>query len=184
MAHESNLMLKEVLELDSAHVDMDFPIPLETDFIDEEGDEVLFLDAPVLENIISSHLNTYEEFAELANVKIKCMWKHKGGVRGGKAVLGACRRATGLLKHFGRVDFIIWLAADRLRETAQKRDIEACLYHELRHIEYDPQDGKFGLNGHDFEGFASELRRFGVWRTDLEVASKAFRQLNLFEAEK
>jgi hypothetical protein len=183
MSHDSNLSLVE-FEDAPAMVDVDiFPVPPETKFLDDDGNARMFLEAPELDNVVHRHINTYEEFAELTNVKITCLWKQKGGIRGGKATLGACRRVTGMLTHFARSNFVIWLAAEQLRHKATTRDIEGCLYHELCHIEYDPQDGKFGLRGHDFEGFASELRRFGVWRGDLEIAGKAFRQLQLFKEE-
>ena len=53
------------------------------------------------------------------------------------------------------------------------------MFHELLHIEWDPEDGKVFLISHDFEGFVAEIEEYGDWKRDLALAGRVFKQISL-----
>lgn len=123
-----------------------------------------------------------------AECQITYLWRKKGGAAKGKPTLGACSKPSGLLRHFAGVDFVIWLAADHLRDDrATVRQVSAALWHELGHVgeTEEPANAdehwmpELTLLSHDFEGFLDEYQRYGAWRADLRAAEHAFRQLPL-----
>ena len=126
-------------------------------------------------------------FGFLDQVDIAYLWKKKGGKRRGNLTLGMTKKATGDLKYFSGMQIVIWLAADHHGERTPKQ-IEATLYHELLHVvpEYDEDTGdvKPKLVGHDFEGFAAEVSRYGEVLEDVQAIAPAFRQLELFDGER
>lgn len=80
----------------------------------------------------------------------------------------------------GKSDFVIWLGADNCRQR-QDLNFAALMYHELRHIDKDDKDQAV-TQGHEFEGFASEVERFGIWRPSMKPIAKAFQE-SLFPEE-
>lgn len=103
------------------------------------------------------------ELEWLKQAHIVLLWKEKGGRSKGADTLGRLQKPTGLLRHFAAADYVIWLAADHCRSYAFTNwQMLALLYHELRHAAVD-KNGGYGVRGHDFEGFADELRIFGAW---------------------
>ena len=153
-----------------------YPIPSESTF-----DEADYVPGHDLEVILGKLIDRHETlFSHLVRLKIGCLWKAKGGVSKGKQTLGRVQAATGLVGFFSEVDFVIWLAADHLRDRdASAETVEACLFHEACHIQWDAQDGKAMIVDHDFAGFTEEVKHYGVWRRDLEKAGAAFEQLSL-----
>lgn len=110
--------------------------------------------------------------------RVTVLWKRKGGKSAGSPVLGKCQLASGLVKYGMKCDAVIWLAADHLSEK-DDRAIEATLFHELLHIDSDPDTFEIKLRNHDFAGFASELTTYGLYLPDLEAAAEAFEQARL-----
>ncbi len=161
--------------------DGQYPVPEANKFFDDETTRpTAFLDAPDLYRLALRLIDSHpEKFAHLSQARFTCLWKKEGGLHDGKITLGKTSRATGFAKYFGAVDIVIWLAADHLRHYC-RRNVEAVLYHELCHVGWDADSGLITLLPHDFEGFAAEVREYGQWRYDLEVAGKAFTQLGLF----
>jgi hypothetical protein len=159
-----------------------FPIPSKQDFGNQQ-----FLSAPDLKLIGDMLIDKYDDFAHLHNLKanIVYLWKEKGGDSGGRPVLGKCVRPSGLTDYFAcaaetagegltdKVDFVIWAAADHLRNNmANYRTICALVFHELKHTSYDDK-GNFTVQGHEFEGFAREIEEFGLWKTDIKIIAEA-----------
>mgnify|MGYP001572486283 CR=1 FL=1 len=161
-----------------------FPIPTDNDFKNEHIKEQDFLPGEELRKIAEDLIYRPSlHLAHLDRIPISYLWKQKGGASHGKETLGKCQVATGLVKHFSEVSFVIWLAADHLRERkATNTFVEACLYHELLHIEED-EDGKLVLRDHQFEGFVDEVKAFGLWQEGLTRAKEAFFQAGLFDRE-
>lgn len=157
-----------------------FPIPPKQDFGDQQ-----FLPAPDLKVIGDMLIDKYDDFAHLHNLgaKIVYLWKEKGGEGGGRAILGKCVRPSGLTDYFAsaaetssgveeKVDFVIWAAADHLRNNiARFRTVCALVFHELKHTSYEK--GNFTVQGHEFEGFAREIEEFGMWKTDIKIIAEA-----------
>jgi hypothetical protein len=154
-----------------------YPVPAPEEF---EKAATEYLDAEDLAAIGEALIKKQGGFGYLKELKIVYLWKEKGGESKGKAVLSRCQRPKGLLAKFCAADFIVWLAADHHRAFRSTRfQIEATVFHELCHTDYDEDKDKPRLAGHDYEGFCREVELYGAWRPDLEKASKAFEQLSL-----
>jgi len=151
-----------------------FNIPDKADF-----DGKQFLDAPDLKTVGEVLIEKYEaDFAHLNDANIIYLWKESGGETGGRATLGKCIRPTGLAAYFAapdagaNVDYIIWAAADHLRDNrANYRTVNALIFHELKHTYWE--DGKLIVVGHEFEGFAREIEEFGMWQGAIKRIAEA-----------
>lgn len=143
-----------------------------------------FIEAPDLEEIIEALISTHESmFGHIAGMEVKALWKAEGGDRNGNATLGKCVKPSGLAKYFGDCDFVIWLAADHLRELnagdpATALQVEGLCFHELKHCA-STDKGAPAIQGHDFEGFADEVLQYGAFRPGVRYMAAAFRQLPL-----
>ena len=130
-----------------------------------------FLPADDLEKVGRALIKAHEELRHLKGVEITYLWKEKGGNKGGKATLGKCVLASGLVAHFSKATFVVWLGAENVREAKLSNwQVEALLHHELAHAVVDDGDDgpEYSVRSHDFEGFTSEVRRYGLWKRDLE----------------
>lgn len=158
-------------------------VPAEAEF----GDEA-FVPATALESVLTELVRTHDSLSHIADLTVAVLWKKSGGKRGGHPVMGKTSKRGGLVSAFTTADFITWLAADHVAEADyDDRQITALLHHELLHIGWqEPDDddangeGKAVLVGHDFEGFAEELRVYGAWEQLLQEAATAFKQAGLF----
>lgn len=168
---------EKIAELKATHEDGRFPIPEESLF--ESG----FLVAPELERVaerlIAAHPNT---FNHLPSLDVAYLWRKAGGSSNGKATLGKCQRPSGLLAHFSQVHYVIWLAADHIRDGEFTEDqVEACLFHEMLHTGLHEETMEPVMVPHDVETFAAEIRTYGLWTESLRYVGKAFKQARLFE---
>lgn len=146
----------------------------------EDNGDSKFLPAFEARRIGQALIEARPELEHLAGVDIRYEWARKGGSKAGRATLGTCRRASGLIAYYSRADFIVCLSADNCRDARFTRwQLEALVYHELRHADLDPDHGTPMLQGHDVEMFTSEVERYGLWRQDLRTASVTFVQLEL-----
>jgi hypothetical protein len=120
------------------------------------------------------------KFGFLRNVEVAYLWKRNGGRAQGKARVGQCSKTSGLAKHYSGAEFVVWLAADATRDlNFGPRELEAALFHEMSHIDYDDEADRPVVRGHDVEMFVEELTEYGTWRADLRRARHAFEQLPL-----
>lgn len=141
-----------------------------------------FLVAPDLEAIGRALAGRYIAFGHLRDMVVTYLWREKGGKSHGRETLGACQKPTGLLRHFSGSDFVIWLAADHLREREAKAyEVEAIVFHELLHTGSN-DDGDPVLIGHEWEGFGAEIEQYGVVATGASYLASAMQPF-LFEAE-
>lgn len=166
----------------AADVDLDslYPVPSAATF---EGE---FTPAPDLEKIADVLIERHTLYAGECNVVY--LWKDKASKSKGKFVAGKCSKPSGLLRHFSHTDFVIWLAADVLRERT-RREVEVALFHELKHIGHTepPEDEEKldayveepALLGHDYEGFLDELTHYGTTVRDLRPIVATAQQLTL-----
>lgn len=164
------------------HASEVFPIPEKEDFGDQQ-----FLPAPDLSVIGKMLIDKYHDFDHLTNLNanIVYLWKSKGGESGGRAILGKCVSPSGLVDYFAcqaetavesrsdKVDFVIWAAADHLRNNRAKfHTVCALVFHELKHTAFD-EKGNLIVQGHEFEGFAREIEEFGMWKRDIKIIAEA-----------
>lgn len=157
-----------------------YPVPSADQFVNELGDPCEYLHAGDLEAIANALLR--DETPELTGARlarVRYLWRREGGSSHGRRRLGRCQRASGLLQYWADCDFIIWLAADHLREcNATAYQVESLVYHELLHISTD-ETGRPSVRGHDWEGFVTEILRYGLCWPDVRRVGEAVQQLRL-----
>lgn len=142
-----------------------------------------FLESRELREMGDILIDRYGEISHLDDVRITYLWKREGGKKNGKLQLGQCKKVSGLEKWYAKSDFIIWLATDHAKVlNMTPRQIEALLFHELLHATYEEsEDGEatMKIRPHDVEMFADEVKRYGLWTTDLESVQETFRQARI-----
>ena len=158
-------------------------VPPDESFAD--GDD--FQKAPEIQKIGDALVVRWPELRHLQDANIEYRWKRAGGKSGGNATYGKCVKLSGLAKHFAGADFVVWIAADHLRESGWRTyQLEALTYHELKHIKLEVNEDETSPNygeeklvivGHDRELFVDELKRYGAWELALQVIGEQYRQL-------
>jgi Putative phage metallopeptidase len=109
-------------------------------------------------------------FESLREAAIVYLWKRNGPEKP-RRLLGKCQRPGGLLAHFAQAHFVVWLAANNCTGLTNWQ-IEALVFHELKHA-YVGSDGKAVSVPHDWEGFAEEIQRYGLWKRDIVPIAEA-----------
>lgn len=145
-------------------------IPSPTEF---DGNDFLYTAG--LQEMGMGLISQWPELQFLADFEIRFLWKAKGGKSGGNMTMGKCVLASGLVEHFSGVDWIVWLGADNCR-MAELNDegVEAVVYHELLHCDLTGEEADNpAVRGHDFEGFAKEIERYGFPGSGLQIARSA-----------
>jgi hypothetical protein len=143
-----------------------------------------YLPAPTLERVLVAVKSEYPEFGFLNDVRIGILWKARGGTNKGAPRFGQLQKATGLLAHYCPDRFVIWIAADHVRDYhCSHFQLEALVYRELRHLSLEHNDktgeDKLVITGYDFAGFVRELERYGAWHADLHRMQQTVQQLGL-----
>lgn len=168
----------------TSEADERYSVPLDAFFVAPDGTDVEFLVDDGL-TLIGNHLiGKHASFSHLASARVAFLWKRKGGNRGGRLRFGQCQKPSGLLAYFSQFDFVVWLAADHCNATVFTRlQVEALVFHELKHAGFkESEDGErtWTVEGHDWEGFAEEIRLYGDWMPNISNIREAF-QMHLFE---
>lgn len=132
-----------------------------------------------------------EYFEDTKQAKVKLLFDVQKRSSKGKLVLGRCKRTDDLIRHLTQeeaetmrgYDFIISLDKKAWTEAASDEDKVRVLRHELRHIEYDPDNKDFFvLRPHDIEDFSAEIE---LNMDDVKWAETlAGKTMALYEAEK
>ena len=161
-------------------------VPTEAQF-----DGADYLESEALEDLFVEVVGSYERLALIDDhdIRVRVLWKRKGGRSHGGAVLGKCVKAGGLVRHFGQAAFVIWLAADHLEEAEYTTaELRKLLYHEARHIGWEQPsetaedgEGRPVLVGHDAELFLGEVEDTGAdWERFRRLLAAEFRAPCLF----
>lgn len=147
------------------------------DEVFDESESGFVLSEPLAElgaELIERHHRRFY-YIEAMDLTIAYCWKRNGGVSNGKAVFGKCQKTSGALNLFSESNWIIWLAADHVREAGYgAEEVENILLHELLHTGYDAKKGCI-VKGHDFNGFLYEIEQIGLWHNDLASAGRTMR---------
>lgn len=132
--------------------------------------------APELEELAATLVEMYSELSFIAEFRLRVLWKREAPAAGSKEVAGRCKALSGELAYFARADWLIWIAADFAAVNSWgPREIEAVLYHELRHCAIRGKDEiRPAVRQHDLETFFSEVERYGTWTLDLRRAKAVF----------
>lgn len=150
-------------------------IPVEEDFEDTD-----WLPAEDLEKIADRLIETKPDLKHLYDFQVAYFWKRAGGKKAGQPVMGQCSKVSGKMKAFAPgAHFMVWLAADHAREQETTAyQVEAFVFHELLHT--GVSDKKLPvIRPHDWQGFDSELREYGLYYDILQAAGSAFQQLRM-----
>lgn len=126
------------------------------------GDE--WFESEELKSLADDLIGRWPELGHLTDYEIRVLWKAEGGGSKGRVLFGKCTKPSGLSRYFALCDWVIWLAADNCRGARfDDGQVEALLYHELKHCVLVGKDSKPGVVGHEFEVFGDEIRRYGFW---------------------
>jgi hypothetical protein len=152
-----------------------------------------FSPAPEVEDVARRLIDDFHP--HLSTIRIDYVFASEPLKEKGKVVWGRAKKIGGLNA---------WLASEtKFREAATPEEffvIEICKQtwqqldeksrraltdHELSHLDVDMETGKLSLLPHDLEEFNSIVRRYGLWRADVEFFIRAANgQKDLFEATK
>lgn len=141
-----------------------YPVPVTEDFEDSIGVRQPFISAIDLGHIGRALIEMYPELELLNMVGWEFLWQQTGSTAGGMKQWGHAKKADDLLRWYaGGIKWTFWLAADAFRLLgASVAQIEAAVWHELLHAGVNKR-GKPTNRPHDFEGFTSEVQRYGLW---------------------
>lgn len=136
-----------------------------------------FKDAPQLETIVQGLIKAFpDRFTELAPLTIRCAWKAHGRTTRGREIMGFVQRPGGYLKHLLEdVDYVLYVAVDHCRNQGMTNyTMEAQLFNLLCQCFVD-DEGRCTILSPDWQGFTAEVRAYGLWREDLKIGARAFR---------
>lgn len=149
-------------------------VPTDENFGDND-----FLPADDLEALASHLIDQHIGLGHLASLNVHYRWKRRGGKKSGAAVYGKCVKPSGLLADYSQADFVIWLAADYVRDAEfTPRQIESLLFHEMNHAGLDDNDEPV-LIAHNVEMFRAEIEQYGFWSDELKSIERTVQQLAL-----
>ena len=114
----------------------------------------------------------------LSNLRIAYLFDEDGMTSKGKTVLAKVRKANPVESHLNDIDFIMFVNLPAW-VTMPKDARIALVDHELCHIQFDAESGKYTLAHHDFEDFVAVVRRHGAWTADLQLLADS--QPTLFD---
>lgn len=139
-------------------------IPGKAAFLGQE-----WVESAELRELAEDLVGRWPELGHLRDYDIRVLWKAEGGGSKGRVLYGKCTKPSGMTRYFALCDWVIWLAADNCREARfDDRQVEALVYHELKHCVLVGKESKPGVVGHDYEVFGDELRRYGFWNDGRE----------------
>jgi hypothetical protein len=142
--------------------------------------------APEVRDIAQALIGDVSEHAPLDDVRVEYVFRDKAPRSHGRLVLGRARKISGLAawlaeaKHLNalavpRPFFVIEISHDTWGQLTpvQRR---ALVDHELCHCRVEVDDdgeAQLSIRGHDFEEFASVIRRNGLWASASELIAAA-----------
>lgn len=159
-----------------------FPVPMESQF---DGFE--FKDAPEIGEVAEVLIASAHELGDLEAYPpmIRYMWRAKAKKSKGATMFGNCAKVAGLAKYFGRTEWVLEIAADLLRDMkATNFQVEALLFHELKHIKVTVDDDgnpTYAYVREEYSAFADEIKRYGAWHSEIEHVADSFAQAPLFQ---
>lgn len=151
------------------------------------GDQENWAKAPKLTELAEHLVETCNEFRHLQKFRIEVLWKATGGTRAGEPVIAGSTVMGGLQRYAFQAHFLIWFAADHCKDLKlSPAEYEAAMYHELCHCGHTVNDDgtEKPRKVHGIEVFPGELKRFGLWRSDLQRISDAMTQQTLWTSDR
>lgn len=143
-----------------------------------------FQPAPEVEDVARDLIDAHH--SHLATVRIDYVFASEPLKEKGKIVWGRTKKIGGLNA---------WLASDDKRRDAvlpkeffvieickpvwrqlDEKSRKALVDHELTHCDIDPENSKLSLRPHDLEEFNVIVRRYGLWRADVQLFLEAAKE--------
>lgn len=113
---------------------------------------------------------------------IAYLWTENMG-QGAKVTLGKAAKASARWQFIAQVDFVLVFNHSAWRILTEEQKI-ALVDHELMHCDIDGEKDKAMIVPHDIEEFATIVKRWGLWKPDLQSFGDACviaRQGDLFQ---
>lgn len=122
-----------------------------------------FQKSEILEEIAKKVINEYDIFTVLRDGKCRIAFQYAKGEKksGGKVVFADTERVKDKFKEFMPYDFVITFYEGNTFHLGDVQ-MEHLMYHELKHVGYDPEDEKFTVIPHDLEDFKDVIDKWGV----------------------
>lgn len=127
-----------------------------------EGEKILEAYAP--EKLAQPLIKHFHH--EIRNASIAYVWVENMG-DGTRVKLGTAQRASSLIKFLGSVDFVLKFNHSAWKVLSFEQRV-ALIDHELSHCSIDSDSGLPVLVHHDVEEFGGIVRRYGLWKPDLQ----------------
>lgn len=145
-----------------------------------KGDEKFWIpDSVGFKAIVRAVINRC--FSDLVDVNILWMFRLEHTISQGKIVCAKTTKQSEQQRAIHGHAVVITIAWDIWQKITPIQR-EALLYHELRHVGFDDENGKVELYPHDVEMFTDELKRYGAWNSDLKALVEGMRgQMSLFD---
>lgn len=140
-----------------------------------KADEDVF---EVMRALIAKH---FPDLA-LCDREIAILFREKATKSGGRAVMGAARKASSQIEALSDVEwkFIMEIAWDEWKGLNQNTR-EALLFHLLSHFKVEEDEEthelKFGIVKPEVVFFERELEVYGAWRTSNDLTSQVLKGL-------
>lgn len=128
-----------------------------------------FEDAPQPQAIAQALL--WELHPHLTGARIAYVFKKEMAGKG-KVKLGTAKKASAELTHFAEYDFVLSFNWTYWRDLTALQRI-ALVDHELMHCGRNDAGTGYTMIPHDVEEFGAIVRRYGLWKPDLEQFARA-----------
>lgn len=102
----------------------------------------------------------FEDIREISD-RIAYITCDRAKKNGGKTVFADTERVKDKYKLFMPYDFVITFYSPNIEDLDAKR-LEILMYHELKHVGYDPVEYKCFIVPHDVEDFRDLIKKYGV----------------------
>lgn len=140
--------------------------------------------------------NLQKKRTTLDQAKIQLLFKEKAMMKGGRAIIVTVMLATdreNAISYTSKeelidvdsprnFDFLVIIAWDAWKRLGAK-DKEQEFYHAICHMGYDAEKGPFFIL-HDFEGFQSEITKYGFQKPSHKEMAEAVQLRFSFEAKR
>lgn len=130
-----------------------------------------FIPAPGIANLADHVIDKHSDvLGPLADFSVDYLWKSRGGSSHGKPRFAGTTQASALVRFYSDKHFIVWFAADHLRDLKvplTEEQYEALLFRELLKIGQQENTGSPLIKGYDVQTFHAEMERYGAWESDL-----------------
>lgn len=130
-----------------------------------------FIPAPGIANLADRVIDKHSDvLGPLADFSVDYLWKSRGGSSHGKPRFAGTVQASALVRFYSDRHFIVYFAADHLRDlkvALTEEQYEALLFRELLKIGQQENTGSPLIKGYDVQTFHAEMERYGAWEADL-----------------